>query len=126
MKSRALVVLLALVIAFGGLIGLILTRSRPLSFEEAARLCQAQDPHDSPAGIAACIRAKQQPRPLPTSKAVLLVPLVLGGGAVLVLGLVGRRRPGGPTCPRCGTESVPGDEACVRCGHSLAGRSAGA
>jgi hypothetical protein len=112
-------VLLGVVVAFATVIGLILVRQRALSFEQASRLCQQQDPGDTPDGTAACVRSKQYPRTSPTSKVVVLVPLVLGGTAVVTVAIAGRRRPGGSSCPVCATELTPTDESCIRCGYPV-------
>lgn len=114
-KGRPILVLLVVVLLAAIGIGFSLTRQRPLTAEKAQRECARQDPRASVQEQGACIRSKQQPRAVPTTALVVLLPIAIGAVGVAVLALSGASaRP--PRCARCGADGAPGDAVCVECG----------
>jgi hypothetical protein len=119
-RLRVLFVLAAFVLADAVGIGLLLSRQGPETAQDALTQCQSQVRSTDPRELGPCLRQKVSRRDVGTSRGVILVPLVLGAGAIVGIGIVLRAGVrAGEACPVCGAEVTAEDAACGACGYPL-------
>jgi hypothetical protein len=119
-RYRLLIVLGLFVVLDAAGIGLLLSRQGALPGDEALRQCQGQDPGARTSQeIGDCVRSKTYPRSTGRSAAVVAVPLVLGGTAVVSVALVIKRTPRLLRCPHCEEDNPEEASACAHCGQPL-------